>query len=521
MKKLFSVFFLLFLFMGASAHAVGFPPNGAELRHTYVYYSSGSCGSTSIAAPSDYVLVTSYPSGVAVCGKTASGRYTPTYTYLPNYYRTGDYWMSTGSNNGCPANSSRAAGAQYCMPQSGFSAVNNNGTWSVVAAGSECGSGQVYDSVTGTCSAAPLPPVITDAAIGFAVAAGGALVTGLGILTGSLALAAGSLFAAIFGSIMSGYAVYASLDDVNSIPKTVAASGLNVDFRPVSTLPAPPVVPNLPSVKMKDTEAKYEVVPPASPSSGSPTVTTNPDGSKTVTGKDSNGVPRTIAEVSSDGTTATFYGTSSSGATQPVAQAKVYSDRSQNMSAARKTPTVNGSGGSTTRASAVTASYNSAGQKTSEQAQQDGTNSDGTPATGVQGSPSTTNGTGDCKLPDGSPCASEATLKRLADKYESGPDPVLNETPVVEGNQLASDLKAEVNETAISGYLTGLTEKFGIPSGGQCNLAVLSVPFLGQTMSLDMSEMCAAISPMVNFMVWILVLLFVWREVGALRGVGG
>lgn len=47
--------------------------------------------------------------------------------------------------------------AGSCAPNAGFSAVNNNGTWSVVPAGSECTGSNVYNNTNGACAPPQCP----------------------------------------------------------------------------------------------------------------------------------------------------------------------------------------------------------------------------------------------------------------------------------------------------------------------------------------------------------------------------
>lgn len=59
------------------------------------------------------------------------------------------------STQSCPSNSTFNVTDGQCTPNAGFSAVNNNGTWSIVPSGTECPIGQAYNSETGTCTAPP------------------------------------------------------------------------------------------------------------------------------------------------------------------------------------------------------------------------------------------------------------------------------------------------------------------------------------------------------------------------------
>lgn len=98
----------------------------------------------------------------------------------------------------CPSNStafsssttSNLGSTVICRPDSGFSSVQDgSGNWSVVAAGSECPSNEIYNSSTGVCGDA--------GALTFAAAAAlAALAIFLGISVGSLIAAAGGLAAA-------------------------------------------------------------------------------------------------------------------------------------------------------------------------------------------------------------------------------------------------------------------------------------------------------------------------------------
>lgn len=73
-------------------------------------------------------------------------------------------------------------------------------------------------------------------------------------------------------------------------------------------------------------------------------------------------------------------------------------------------------------------------------------------------------------------------------------------------------------ESEYTGILSGLTSKFGIPAGGQCSNASIPVVMFGQSTSWDFQPICNSLAPLVNYLVWMLVSFFVWREIASMRG---
>jgi len=67
------------------------------------------------------------------------------------------------------------------------------------------------------------------------------------------------------------------------------------------------------------------------------------------------------------------------------------------------------------------------------------------------------------------------------------------------------------NQGQVTGLLSGLLSKIGIPAGGQCGLS-LPLSLFGQSFVVDLSPYCLAWSPYVNWAFWILTVLFVFRE---------
>lgn len=66
--------------------------------------------------------------------------------------------------------------------------------------------------------------------------------------------------------------------------------------------------------------------------------------------------------------------------------------------------------------------------------------------------------------------------------------------------------------------VSNLVGKLGIPSGGQCSNASINTVMFGVSTSWDFQPICASIAPLINYLFWTLILIFVWREVGSLRG---
>lgn len=153
MKRIYLLIFSLVISLTSfSAAAVTFP-------RTNVWHSAhkDTCS---------FSLITPQPTVACLAAMTSSTSCGGSYRCAGVQY-TDNARLRVGAYS-CPANSTMTGVS--CSPNAGFSSLYSGtydaatstysgGSWSVVAAGSECAAGSTYNATTGICSSAPPPPV--------------------------------------------------------------------------------------------------------------------------------------------------------------------------------------------------------------------------------------------------------------------------------------------------------------------------------------------------------------------------
>jgi hypothetical protein len=109
----------------------------------------------------------------------------------------------------------------------------------------------------------------------------------------------------------------------------------------------------------------------------------------------------------------------------------------------------------------------------------------------------------------------EENTKKIADNFDLAPDPDLTGTEA-QFNPSSQDVLF-VPPSQYRGLFDNITERMGIPAGGACSNAVINTTMFGQATTWDFQNICGSISPMINYMFWVLTTIFVWREAGSLR----
>lgn len=139
-----ALFALLSIFSLSSFSLTQFPVQNLNYQNT-IYngqYVRFSCVKDATPATTAYQCGQRYTGSSSPCsGKTI---YSLCYAITP------------------PQNATNTVGSFTFTTNEGYNAVNNNGTWSVVPAGSECTGGKVYNTTTGFCDT-PTPPACTTA----------------------------------------------------------------------------------------------------------------------------------------------------------------------------------------------------------------------------------------------------------------------------------------------------------------------------------------------------------------------
>lgn len=376
MKKLIQLLLFSLLFMGASAHAVTFPQTvGALFSHSCIKANGSACTTTQDTIDAGYVAgaVCSIYRGPGGTGKTdyyCNGQTTPPYSWQRRY------------TTSCPTNSTenaRTVGQVItCTPNSGYSAVNNSGTWTIVATGSECASGYTYNTTTGVCNQTG-PTNLALAAV--TAAAGAAVATFLGVTSGTVILATGGLASLLAVGVMS---FYSSADPVQTSREAAANQG----NAPLTVVLDPNTPLTSPTAKNNDTAAQVQKTSDnklhpaggyASPTSSLPSWSGAAGAAQYL--KTKNGtVETTVAEISPDQSTLTIY--QDNGAQTTVKQ---YSDGSTNVSYTAGLNTTDSSGASTRIPTTVHNNYNSTGTRSGGGTHYNSTNVNGSSAGGSNG----------------------------------------------------------------------------------------------------------------------------------------
>lgn len=446
------------------------------------------------------------------------------------------------ANNLCPSNSTDNSYG-VCTPDSGYSAVNNNGTWSVVPQGQECTSPQVYNSSTGLCETPPGPTNLGLVAVTTAAAA--ALGAFIGVSAGVPILATSGLATLLTVGVMSFFGSEDPVQPSREAAANLGNTGLQVVLDPNTPLTTPsPKNDNTPPKVEKTSDNKLN------PAGGyaSPTATL-PSWSGAAAAaqylKTKNGtVEKTIAEISADQTTLTIY--SYNGAQTTVNQ---YSDGSTNVSHTAGLNTTDSTGASTRIPASVYNNYNSAGTRSGGGVHYNQTNVNGSQAGGSNGlderdpisagsyggpganpnPPSEGETPGGCTGADGLNCES-TQLSVLAQQTAvknaitgQGVDHVAAQDGVEVRLNSAIDAAADANAAALeqAGIIESITytleslnniSPWAVLSAGQtaeCSKTI-SMPF-GASMKLDICEVQPVIHNVLAFFFFVLLCLGIFQ----------
>lgn len=108
------------------------------------------------------------------------------------------------------------------------------------------------------------------------------------------------------------------------------------------------------------------------------------------------------------------------------------------------------------------------------------------------------------------------TADELKKQFESTPEETVDTSAHEFDDTKYGQIRGK--EGDYTSVVSGLVGKLGIPSGGQCSNASINTVMFGVSTSWDFQPVCASIAPLINYLFWTLILIFVWREVGSLRG---
>lgn len=228
--RIFSLLLFAFVQLALSAPSLAVDFRNSETT-TYLYQSTVSCSAGTSSSTDQGTYLSTYN-----CTWNIGGFY----TYWFRSY-SGSRYVKQIKFSVCPTNSTLNTNTFTCSPNSGYSAVNNSGTWTVVASGSECSSAQIYNSSTGTCGD-------TNALTFASAAALAALAIFLGVSVGSLITAAGGLAAAAWLALIAltggtGELTGTPQQDIDALKPPII-----VDLNPPTSTPPTTNDDNLPKV---------------------------------------------------------------------------------------------------------------------------------------------------------------------------------------------------------------------------------------------------------------------------------